>query len=389
MVFETDRLILRPWKEEDAESLYEYAKDPEVGPIAGWPVHTSVENSKEIIKAVLSADETYAVCLKEDNRAIGSIGLIPPAQSHTEAAEDEIEIGYWIGVPFWGKGLIPEAVRRLQEHAFVDLGCSAMWCGYYDGNEKSRKCQEKCGFVYHHTEENKPCALMGEIRTEHFTRLTRAEWEGKNKSKEVILYVHGKGGNAGESEYYKKFFPDSDIYGFDYKAENPWEAKEEFLDKAKELSEKYSRIILIAGSIGAYFSMNAGMDQYIDKAYFISPIVNLERLIMDMIHWAGTDEATLKQRKIIPVDFGEDLSWDYLQYVRNHKIRWETPTEILYGSLDHLQSMDTINEFAKRTNSVVTVLEGAEHWIHTDEQMKFFDDWMKEKVDGERIGRIS
>ena len=76
MVFKTERLILRPWKDTDAESLYEYAKDPAVGPIAGWPVHTSVENSLDIIKNVLSTDETYAVCLKEDNRAIGSIGLI-------------------------------------------------------------------------------------------------------------------------------------------------------------------------------------------------------------------------------------------------------------------------------------------------------------------------
>lgn len=111
------------------------------------------------------------------NRAIGSIALIPPAQSHTKVFADEIEVGYWIGVPFWGKGLIPEAVRKLQEHVFEDLGYAAMWCGYYDGNEKSKRCQEKCGFVYHHTEENKPCALMGDVRTEHFTRLTRKEWE--------------------------------------------------------------------------------------------------------------------------------------------------------------------------------------------------------------------
>jgi RimJ/RimL family protein N-acetyltransferase len=130
MEFRTERLILRPWKESDAQSLYEYAKHSEVGPIAGWPVHTSVKNSLDIIKNVLSAPETYAVCLKEDNRAIGSVGLILPMQSHTNASEDEIEIGYWIGVPFWGKGYIPEAIRRLQKYAFEDMGCSAMWCGY-------------------------------------------------------------------------------------------------------------------------------------------------------------------------------------------------------------------------------------------------------------------
>lgn len=177
MEFNTERLILRPWKEADAESLYKYAKDPAVGPITGWPVHTSVEDSLEIIKNVLSAPETYAVCLKEDNIAIGSIGLIPPMQSHTTAADDEIEVGYWIGVPFWGHGYIPEAVREMQRHAFEELGHKAMWCGYYDGNEKSKRCQEKCGFTYHHTEKNKPCTLMGDVRTEHFTYLIKGEWE--------------------------------------------------------------------------------------------------------------------------------------------------------------------------------------------------------------------
>lgn len=182
MEFTTQRLILRSWKESDADSLYEYAKDPSVGPIAGWPVHTSVENSLEIIKNVLSADETYAVCLKEDNRAIGSIELMPPAQTCTKANSDELEIGYWIGATFWGNGYIPEAVKEMQRHAFMDLDCTAIWCGYYDGNEKSKRVQGKCGFLYHHTEENKPCPLMNDFRTEHFTYLTKQEWLNKHQS---------------------------------------------------------------------------------------------------------------------------------------------------------------------------------------------------------------
>lgn len=176
MEFETERLILRPWKESDAESLFKYAKNPDVGPIAGWPVHTSVEYSRDIIKNVLSVDGTFAVCLKGNNIAIGSIGFISPAQSHTIANDTEMEVGYWIGAPFWGNGYIPEAVRTLQRYAFEDLGCTAMWCGYYDGNEKSKRVQEKCGFQYHHTEKNKPCILMGDVRTEHFTYITKEEW---------------------------------------------------------------------------------------------------------------------------------------------------------------------------------------------------------------------
>lgn len=176
-MIETERLILRKWTEEDAESLYEYAKDPSVGPIAGWPVHTSVENSRAVIRNVLSDEGNYAVCLKSDNKAIGSIGLISPPRTRAAVSETEIEIGFWIGVPFWGQGYIPEAVKALQKFVFEEMNCTALWCGYYDGNEKSKRCQEKCGFKYHHTEENVPCELMGDFRTEHFTYLTKEEWE--------------------------------------------------------------------------------------------------------------------------------------------------------------------------------------------------------------------
>lgn len=192
----------------------------------------------------------------------------------------------------------------------------------------------------------------------------------------VVLYVHGKGGSASEAEHYKTLFPQAHVYGFDYKAQNPWDAKEEFKKKITELKARYEDIILVAGSIGAYFSMNARISDSISKAYFISPIVNLEQLIMDMITWAGVTEKSLEERKIIKTDFGEDLSWDYLQYVRNNPITWNVMTEILYGSTDNLQSIDTINEFAERTNASVTIMDGGEHWFHTEEQMKFLDDWI-------------
>lgn len=175
-IFRTERLILRPWAESDAESLFCYAQNPDVGPIAGWPVHTSVDDSRQIIRNVLSTDGTYAVCLASDNAAIGSIGLIKPMQSHTQISENELEIGYWIGVPFWGRGLIPEAIHRLQQYVFEELNCAALWCGYYDGNQKSKRVQEKCGFRFHHTEKDVFCPLVGEIRTEHFTRITKEEF---------------------------------------------------------------------------------------------------------------------------------------------------------------------------------------------------------------------
>lgn len=175
---ETKRLILRSWKDEDAGELYRYAKDDRVGPIAGWPIHTSVENSREIIREVLSAEGTYAVVLKETNLPIGSIGLMRGKASNIEIPDTEAEIGYWIGVPYWGKGLIPEAVRELMRYAFDELKLDKLWCGYFDGNAKSYRVQEKCGFIYHHTNENIFWPVTGDIRTEHITCITRNQWKG-------------------------------------------------------------------------------------------------------------------------------------------------------------------------------------------------------------------
>lgn len=180
-ILETERLILRPWMESDAESLYQYAKDPAVGPIAGWPPHTSVENSRNIIRDILSVPETYAVVLKGTNNPIGSVGIMFGDNVHSADKQDhDAEIGYWLGVPFWGRGLIPEAVNRLLERCFKELKIKRVWCGYYDGNIKSRRVMDKCGFRYHHKEEEK-ISPLGDIRTEHFTLLTRTEWNNNRK----------------------------------------------------------------------------------------------------------------------------------------------------------------------------------------------------------------
>lgn len=173
MILETPRLLLRPWKESDAESLYEYAKDPRVGPIAGWPVHTSAENSRDIIREVLSAAESYAVTIRGDDTAIGSIGLM--IGSNLSLPQSEGEIGYWIAVPYWGQGYIPEAAKELIRHGFEDLGLVSIWCGYFEGNNKSKRVGEKCGFEYVHTEE-KHWPLIGETKTSHITRITKVDW---------------------------------------------------------------------------------------------------------------------------------------------------------------------------------------------------------------------
>lgn len=178
MKLETQRLILRPWEDADAPVLYQYAKDPRVGPIAGWPVHTSVENSLEIIHGVLSEPETYAVVLKETGEPVGSVGIMLPPRGSAPMGAGEAEIGYWIGVPYWGRGLIPEAVEELLRRCFEELDCHTVWCSYFDGNEKSRRVQKKCGFTDHRTITGEPDPFNG-ISMIHFTRMTKAEWEAR------------------------------------------------------------------------------------------------------------------------------------------------------------------------------------------------------------------
>ena len=149
MILHTERLIFRPWTEDDAESIYEYAKDPEVGPIG-------------------------AIALK--------------LNGHTDMTErdDECELGYWIGKPYWCRGYMPEAAKELLRHGFEDLGMTTMWCGYYDGNSKSKRVQEKVGFEYHHTCNDVPVTLLNEIRVDHTNVMTKAHWEEITK----IYYIH-------------------------------------------------------------------------------------------------------------------------------------------------------------------------------------------------------
>lgn len=171
----TDRLILRPWRDSDAEALYRYAKDPAVGDAAGWPPHRSVEESLGVIRTVFAAPEVYAVVLKESGEAVGCCGLLFGEDANSSQVEEgHAEIGYWIGVPYWGQGLIPEAVNALLDRCFGELGLSAVWIGYYDGNDNSRRVAEKCGFVHHHTEEGK-FSMSGTLKTEHFMIKRAAE----------------------------------------------------------------------------------------------------------------------------------------------------------------------------------------------------------------------
>ena len=194
--------------------------------------------------------------------------------------------------------------------------------------------------------------------------------------KNMVVYVHGKGGSAVEAEHYKGLFPDSEVVGFDYQSQTPWEAREEFPRFFSEQRKRCDSLTLIANSIGAFFSLSSLNETLVDRACFISPVVDMEKLIGDMMQWANVTERELAEKGEIPTDFGETLSWAYLCYVREHPINWRVPTRILYGAQDNLTSLETISASAEKLGAELTVMPEGEHWFHTPEQMRFLDAWL-------------
>lgn len=176
IVIETERLTLRPWRESDAAALFALAKDPAVGPIAGWPPHESEEMSRQVIREVFSAPETYAVVEKRAGALVGCVGLLFGDAANLPIGADEAELGYWTGRPFWGRGFAPEAARALLDRAFGVLGLSAVWASHVDGNASSRRVMDKLGFAFDHTEHGVFFGELNETRDEHFLKITRNEW---------------------------------------------------------------------------------------------------------------------------------------------------------------------------------------------------------------------
>lgn len=198
--------------------------------------------------------------------------------------------------------------------------------------------------------------------------------------KNITVYIHGQGGNAAEAEHYKPLFKESDVVGFDYASRTPWEAKNEFPKYFEAITADFDKVTLIANSIGAFFAMSSLQTAKFDRALLISPIVDLEKLICDMMGWAGVTESELRSRREIPTDFGETLSWEYLCYVRNNPIKWDVRTDILYGEHDNMTSFETVTAFADKTGASLTVMKDGEHWFHTPEQLEFLDNWIKGKM---------
>lgn len=195
--------------------------------------------------------------------------------------------------------------------------------------------------------------------------------------KHMVLYIHGQGGSAAEASHYQPLFPNCQVLGFDYQVQTPWEAAKEFPAFFDENCAGYDDIMVIANSIGAFFAMHGLAKKEICRAFFISPIVDMEQLILQMMAFDGVTETELADKKEILSSTGQVLSWEYLCYVRTHPVDWPIPTAILYGEKDNMTALDVIHRFAKTRGMRLNIMPEGEHWFHTAQQMEYLDNWMR------------
>ena len=209
----------------------------------------------------------------------------------------------------------------------------------------------------------------------------------------LFLYIHGKMGNKEEAVHFAEIVcPQGyqvlsiDLPGHGERTEEmecfvPWEVVPELRAVYGLARQHWREIRLYANSIGAYFSLLAFREDKLEMSLFVSPVLDMEKLIRDRMGWAGVTQEQLQQAEEIPTAFGETLSWKYLTYAAEHRItKWDSPTAILYAGQDHLTARETARDFAKRFGCTVTVMENGEHWFHTEEQLAVLDAWLRREL---------
>lgn len=209
-------------------------------------------------------------------------------------------------------------------------------------------------------------------------------------SKKLYLYIHGQGGYKEEAEMFSKIvnqygwqvlsidLPEHGERKNEINSFDPWHVVPELSMIMEYAKSRWEKISLFANSIGAWFSMLSFEKENFWNCLFVSPVVDMKKLIAKMMNWANVSETQLEKERIIPTDFGQTLSWEYWQYVLAHPIlKWKIPTKILYGEKDHLVDRQIIEEFAYKFNCDLTIMENGEHWFHTKQQLDVMHKWIK------------
>ena len=214
-----------------------------------------------------------------------------------------------------------------------------------------------------------------------------------DSSEKLFLHIHGKMGCKEEASRFAEIVCPKgyqvlsmDLPGHGERADEmerfvPWEVVPELRAVCGFAWQHWEKISLYANSIGAYFSLLTFQEVKLEKSLFVSPILDMEKLIRDMMGWAGVTREQLQQTGEIPTAFGETLSWKYLTYAAENRItKWDSPTAILYAGQDHLTARKTVDDFAQRFGCAVTVMENGEHWFHTEEQLSVLDAWLQNET---------
>ncbi|MBP5230956.1 MAG: GNAT family N-acetyltransferase [Clostridia bacterium] len=361
MRIKTERLIIDPIRPEDKPDYFrQISHDRKVLETFICRYAESLDDFD--FSRYLNRDDLYAIRRKEDGRLIGIILYFD-----VNGTEKTCEIGYGIGSGHWNRGYATEAVRGFLDWLFTENGFRTVFASFFTGNEASKRVMEKCGMRYSRFSEKELTYLDVE------RDLTYYEISRKNH----VVYVHGKGGSPEECERFRPLFPGSEVTGLDYRSLTPKEAASDIRAAFSRMDPAPRSVTLIANSVGAFFCMCADVSPLIRKAYFISPVVDMERMILDLTNAAGATEQELRDKGVIHSPFGVDLFWEDLDDVRRFPIRWDAPIEILRGEKDELVPFETVAAFAEKHSARVTVLKDGPHWFHTDEQLRFLDDWIR------------
>lgn len=204
------------------------------------------------------------------------------------------------------------------------------------------------------------------------------DWKKKQrKTKKVAVYIHGLYGSANEVNDYSFLKDKYDVVGLDYKDGNPWELKEAIRNEFRKLVEDYKEIIVIANSIGAFYTYEYLSDFDIKQAFFISPIASMFKIVFDLMMQYHISSKELAEKKIIMLDNGQTLSYDFYNHVLNYKDSWNIPTDILYGEHDEIVYIENVADFlASHPKAKLTIKQGSPHYFHTEEEKGFIKSWI-------------
>ncbi len=328
------------------------------------------EGEADFLQKQTDSDNAIEILAEIEGKAVGLAGIscVRPREKTRHRAEFGISIdkAYWgLGI---GRALTEACIECAKAAGYAQLELSVV-----ADNAHAIALYESVGFVEY---GRNPMGFRSrKTGWQTLVDMRLVLDERVNKQKDAVLFLHGLGGSAEEAAHYRPLFPDCEVIGLDYHGIEPWTAGQEIFDTVLELFGEYRSVSLIGYSLGAYLAMHASADGLLKKAYFISPVVDMESLILMLMVQDGVTEEELKEKGTIPGSFGLVHSWDYLCYVREHPVEWNAPTAILYGEHDDLQPRETIEDFAEAHDADLTVMPDGEHWFHTDEQMRFLDDW--------------